>query len=568
MKAHTIKVSVRIRPPRSGLSASAVEINDHGDILVGEARFAYAAQVVCGSDQAVAYDAIALPLLSCLKEGFSCTLLAYGQTGSGKTHTMFGPAGALTEASLSEVSEGACPTDWGILPRAVFMLLQSSEGTLTMHASAIEIYQDDAYDLLDNRRPLQVGSQKVGRQLGSGAMSAIGAGGKGLDAHAGVHPRGCRCGKCWKAQQDELKARLAKRDAPPSAVSTARSAGLTASGQIAAGVHSRSQATGSQALPSHNPAQTGPSDDQHATVGETLWPLSSPADIARLARTVECTRSATGHALNERSSRSHCLVHVHVIVKSGNHVSRQSLLFVDLAGSERIAKSRVSGVAASQARSINGSLTALGRVIEALGKSQPHVPYRDSTLTMLLRSSFGGRSCTSVVINVADDVEHLEETICSLQFGQRLSVVKNAATVVKGEIVVDEIRSLEEKIAEMRPLLEQMQREGLGGRFGDGIPANEKRAFEENSAHLEQWQNETLHLQGQLTELKAREPQAIEKIEDLANRIKQVKFQADNMRDIILRQRSIKGFWFPPTPGFLARQAELRELEARLQMLL
>eukprot|EP00592_Proboscia_alata_P011694 CAMPEP_0194384016 /NCGR_PEP_ID=MMETSP0174-20130528/71379_1 /TAXON_ID=216777 /ORGANISM="Proboscia alata, Strain PI-D3" /LENGTH=50 /DNA_ID=CAMNT_0039170817 /DNA_START=1 /DNA_END=150 /DNA_ORIENTATION=- len=44
-------------------------------------------------------------------------------------------------------------------------------------------------------------------------------------------------------------------------------------------------------------------------------------------------------------------------------------------------------------------------------------------LTMLLRSSFAGRACTSVVINVADEDWHADETLRSLQFGARLAGV-------------------------------------------------------------------------------------------------------------------------------------------------
>jgi hypothetical protein len=40
---------------------------------------------------------------------------------------------------------------------------------------------------------------------------------------------------------------------------------------------------------------------------------------------------------------------------------------VDLAGSERIAKTNVQGNAKAQAIEINKSLTALGRVVKALG---------------------------------------------------------------------------------------------------------------------------------------------------------------------------------------------------------
>ena len=42
---------------------------------------------------------------------------------------------------------------------------------------------------------------------------------------------------------------------------------------------------------------------------------------------------------------------------------------------------------------------------------------------------------------------------------------------------------------------------------------------------------------------------------------------AANLRDIIARQKSIAGFWFAPSKGFAAKQAEVRQLEARVAML-
>jgi hypothetical protein len=93
----------------------------------------------------------------------------------------------------------------------------------------------------------------------------------------------------------------------------------------------------------------------------------------------------------------------------------------------------VEGVAREQAIEINSSLTSLGRVINALsGPATAHVPYRDSTLTMLLRSAFGGKSRTSVVVSIADEAQHADETLRSLQFGERLAVVKNVVTVATG----------------------------------------------------------------------------------------------------------------------------------------
>lgn len=104
---------------------------------------------------------------------------------------------------------------------------------------------------------------------------------------------------------------------------------------------------------------------------------------------------------------------------------------VDLAGSERLNKSGSTGTSATEARNINTSLSALGRVISALsskkGKKQEKntfVPYRDSSLTMLLKQSLGGQCVTSVVTTISGEVVDDPESSCTLQFGQRCAQVE------------------------------------------------------------------------------------------------------------------------------------------------
>merc|ERR1719247_47346 len=76
----------------------------------------------------------------------SACILAYGQTGSGKTHTMHGGSAA----------------EQGLVPRVLTEVFLSSAGSGAMISlSAVEVYNDIAYDLLDGSRTESVSSSEV-----------------------------------------------------------------------------------------------------------------------------------------------------------------------------------------------------------------------------------------------------------------------------------------------------------------------------------------------------------------------------------------------------------------------
>ncbi|KNA12275.1 hypothetical protein SOVF_127470 [Spinacia oleracea] len=150
--------------------------------------------------------------------------------------------------------------------------------------------------------------------------------------------------------------------------------------------------------------------------------------------------------MNTESSRSHAILMVHVrrSVKekdsslpseNGNSshvkilkppvVRKGKLVVVDLAGSERIDKSGSDGHALEEAKSINLSLSALGKCINALAENSAHVPVRDSKLTRLLRDSFGGTARTSLVVTIGPSTRHRGETASTIMFGQRAMKVEN-----------------------------------------------------------------------------------------------------------------------------------------------
>ncbi len=586
---HHINVNVRVRPINCEVDkkeerpeTNVVHINSStGGISVAPVgnfdrdispTFNFASSVVSGSNQEKAFQQLAATLLKQLDKGFSCTLMAYGQTGSGKTYTMFGPTGSLTISSLDHMyKNGGLPPLWGILPRALMTLLSSTgrnSQSVTLHASAIEVYQGLAYDLLNNKQPLTVGMKGANQRTGMGS----GGGTLKKASVAGTHPGGCRCRKCVEIKEEERMLRHVRKcmrnnDIPN--LFQAKGADPMKIKRLIAKVEKFDR------MEKEGRKKKRKDDSGFATVGEKMWKLETPEDIMKLAREVEISRTAVGHALNARSSRSHCLVHVHVTERtssnnnnnSGNgRIRKKTLLLVDLAGSERIAKSQVEGVAKAQAISINKSLTTLGRVIKALGHGESHVPYRDSTLTMLLRNSFSGKSRTSVVINVASEIQHMEETVCSLNFGDRLAIVKNQAKVEdEEEIDLEDKATLLKLLQKKKMELKLLEQEGQGAGFGFNANPGQIKSFKKTIGRLEQV-NKLLHNATIKDKEGGRRGHGNGQIIKLQHEKKTLEENINNQKSAVDRLTGVK-FFHDPSPKWTAKDREIREIEAQLQLM-
>ncbi|KAI9082692.1 hypothetical protein K1719_035266 [Acacia pycnantha] len=181
--------------------------------------------------------------------------------------------------------------------------------------------------------------------------------------------------------------------------------------------------------------------------GAKLVEIRDQQSFVELLRFGEAHRFAANTKLNTESSRSHAILMVHVkrsvkgrdsglSSENGNHshmikslkppvVQKGKLVVVDLAGSERIDKSGSEGHTLEEAKSINLSLSALGKCINALAENSAHVPFRDSKLTRLLRDSFGGTARTSLIITIGPSPRHRGETASTIMFGQRAMKVEN-----------------------------------------------------------------------------------------------------------------------------------------------
>ncbi|KAM7508738.1 hypothetical protein LguiA_019191 [Lonicera macranthoides] len=183
--------------------------------------------------------------------------------------------------------------------------------------------------------------------------------------------------------------------------------------------------------------------------GATLVEIRDQPSFMELLRLGEAHRIAANTKLNTESSRSHAILMVHIkrsvlgreddfSSEHDNHnrshmgnnfkppiLRKGKLIVVDLAGSERIHKSGSEGHMLEEAKSINLSLSALGKCINALAENSAHVPVRDSKLTRLLKDSFGGTARTSLIVTIGPSPRHRAETASTILFGQRAMKVEN-----------------------------------------------------------------------------------------------------------------------------------------------
>ncbi|MCD7472412.1 hypothetical protein HAX54_013646 [Datura stramonium] len=109
------------------------------------------------------------------------------------------------------------------------------------------------------------------------------------------------------------------------------------------------------------------------------------------------------------------------------------LILVDLAGSEKVEKTGAEGKILEEAKTINQSLTALGKVINAMTSSTQgkptHIPYRDSKLTRILQDALGGCSQTALLCCCSPSPSNSSESLSTLRFGARAKHIKASVHV-------------------------------------------------------------------------------------------------------------------------------------------
>jgi hypothetical protein len=221
-------------------------------------------------------------------------------------------------------------------------------------------------------------------------------------------------------------------------------------------------------------------------------------------------RTVAATLMNEESSRSHSVFQititqtetVHVRSEDGDDryskpvtskkVSRINL--VDLAGSERLKKSGAQGQHLKEAAVINQSLSTLKRVIDALvqnsqeknPKKQVVIPFRESTLTLLLSHSLGGNSKTTMIACVSPHYDNQEETLLTLRYASRSSQIINHAKVNEDNAAKEAIRLKQQMLALQKRLAGEVDDdEALDLRDQLEVGRTAMRELEERTAKME-----------------------------------------------------------------------------------
>ncbi|KAG5361401.1 Kinesin-like protein KIF1B [Yarrowia sp. C11] len=197
--------------------------------------------------------------------------------------------------------------------------------------------------------------------------------------------------------------------------------------------------------------------------GLSDFPVESYQDVKKYLELGNANRVTAATKMNDASSRSHAVFTLEVkqVLFDQEHDTTEEktsrIRLVDLAGSERATSTGNTGQMLREGGQINKSLTTLGRVISILAESSSRnstavTPFRDSTLTWLLKENLGGNSKTIMVACISPT--DYSETLSTLRYADQAKKIKTQA--VKNQDILSaaqrdlQIEEMQERINELQ----------------------------------------------------------------------------------------------------------------------
>ena len=347
-------------------------------------------------NQEIIFNTFGEKLMNDIFRGYNGTVMAYGQTGSGKTYTMFGKS-MMKNGTFNKIFD----SEKGIVQRAINRIFEYREQKkdvkqINIYVSFMQIYLNQITDLLNEENQVLFVKDK---------------------------------------EDEDFKKKKFKlgKDSKNLTIENSLKIGHNKDGKIYV---------------------KGLSVKEAENKNRLVALIEHGLEVRRTAETI----------MNKMSSRSHVILQITVkqlwMEKRKNnsteeitkitHRLKGVLTFVDLAGSESLSRTGSEGLNQDEAKEINKSISALGRVIESLSRqsqyidmdglnekkevkkrnnfgSKKYVSYRDSKLTEILSECLGGNSKTYIVANVSPFAANCEETYSTLQFASRAKIIRTAA---------------------------------------------------------------------------------------------------------------------------------------------
>ena len=347
-------------------------------------------------NQEIIFNTFGEKLMNDIFRGYNGTVMAYGQTGSGKTYTIFGKS-MMKNGTFNKIFD----SEKGIVQRAINRIFEYREQKkdvkqINIYVSFMQIYLNQITDLLNEENQVLFVKDK---------------------------------------EDEDFKKKKFKlgKDSKNLTIENSLKIGHNKDGKIYV---------------------KGLSVKEAENKNRLVALIEHGLEVRRTAETI----------MNKMSSRSHVILQITVkqlwMEKRKNnsteeitkitHRLKGVLTFVDLAGSESLSRTGSEGLNQDEAKEINKSISALGRVIESLSRqsqyidmdglnekkevknrnnfgSKKYVSYRDSKLTEILSECLGGNSKTYIVANVSPFAANCEETYSTLQFASRAKIIRTAA---------------------------------------------------------------------------------------------------------------------------------------------
>lgn len=167
-------------------------------------------------------------------------------------------------------------------------------------------------------------------------------------------------------------------------------------------------------------------------VGLTERPCEDLKDFEKLYIEANNNRITAATKLNAHSSRSHAILGVRVTQMTEDTILESVASAIDLAGSEDNRRTENNKERLIESAAINKSLFVLSQCIDAIGRGDRRIPFRESKMTRIL--SLGqNKGITVMILNLAPIRSYHLDTLSSLNVSSRAKRIE--VREIENEIV-------------------------------------------------------------------------------------------------------------------------------------